>query len=65
MYTGSFRFVYWRYKSMRIQKPKSEHTILLRFLGIIVRVLRLEVSLCNVYNTNRLQTAFAQRGEGE
>jgi hypothetical protein len=34
----------------------------LRFLGIILRVLRLEVSVYNVYITNQLQTTFAQGG---
>jgi hypothetical protein len=33
----------------------------LRFLGIILRVLRLEVSVYNVYITNQFQTTFAQR----
>jgi hypothetical protein len=38
----------------------------LSFLGIIVRVLRLEVSVYNVYITNQFQTTFAQgRGRGE
>jgi hypothetical protein len=41
-----------------------EHTISLRFLGIILRVLRLEVSVDNVYITNQNHTTFAQ-GEGE
>ncbi len=42
------------------QKPKiNERTILLRFLGIILRVLRLEVSVYNVYITNQFQTIFA------
>jgi hypothetical protein len=36
----------------------------LRFLGIMLRVLRLEVSLYNVFITNQFQTTFAQRGEG-
>jgi hypothetical protein len=40
-----------------------EHKILLKFLGIILRVLRLEVSVYNVYITNQFQTTFAQ-GEG-
>jgi hypothetical protein len=33
------------------------------FLGIILRVLRLEVSVNNVYITNQFQPTFA-RGEG-
>ncbi len=47
----------------RLAILKSEHTIS-RFLGIILSVLRLEVSLCNVYISNQFQTTFAQ-GEGE
>jgi hypothetical protein len=39
-----------------------EHTISLRFLGIILRVLRLEVSKYNVYITNQFQVTFAQGG---
>jgi hypothetical protein len=33
-----------------------------RFLGIIWRVLTLEVSVCNVYITNQFQTIFAGGG---
>ncbi len=40
-----------------------ESTISLRFLGIILRVLILEVSVYNAYITNELQTTFA-RGWG-
>ena len=29
------------------------------FLGIILRVLRLKMSVCNVYSTNQFQTTFA------
>ncbi len=36
------------------------HTIFLRFLDIILRVLRLEFSLYNFYNINQFQTTFAQ-----
>jgi hypothetical protein len=36
----------------------------LRFLGIILRFLILEVSVYNVYIT-KFQTTFAQRGERE
>jgi hypothetical protein len=35
-----------------------------RFLDLILRVLRLEVSVYNAYITNQLQTTFAQRGGG-
>ncbi len=41
-----------------------ERTISLRFLGIILRVLRLEVSVYNVYITNQFQPTFAQGGGG-
>ncbi len=41
-----------------------EHIILLRFLGITLRVLRLEVSVYNVYLTNQFQTTFSQGGRG-
>jgi hypothetical protein len=37
----------------------------LRFLGIILRVLGLEVSIYNVYFTNQFQTTFAQEGKEE
>jgi hypothetical protein len=37
----------------------AERTILLRFLGIILTVLRLQVSVYNVYVTNQFQTTFA------
>jgi hypothetical protein len=37
-----------------------KRTILLWFLGIILRVLRVEVSVYNVYITNQFQTTFAQ-----
>ncbi len=41
-----------------------ECTIPLRFLGIIVRVRRLDVSVYNVYITNKFQTTFAGREVG-
>jgi hypothetical protein len=41
-----------------------ERTISLWFLGIILRVIRREVSGCNVYNTNPFQTTFAGGGGG-
>ena len=41
-----------------------ERTISLRFLGIILRVLRLKVFVYNVDITNQFQTTFAQRGGG-
>ena len=39
-----------------------ERKILLRFLDIILRVLRLEVSVYNVHITNKFQTTFAGGG---
>ncbi len=41
-----------------------ERTISSRFLGIILSVLRLEVSLYNVYISNQFQTTFAQGEAG-
>ncbi len=41
-----------------------ERTISLRFLGIILRVLRLEVSVYNVYITDQFSTYFCSRGAG-
>ncbi len=41
-----------------------ERTISLRFLGIILRVLRLEVSVNNVYIKNQFQPTFARKGGG-
>jgi hypothetical protein len=38
---------------------------MLRFLGIILRVIRLEVSVYNVYITNQLQTTFVREVGGE
>jgi hypothetical protein len=37
----------------------------LRFLGIILRVLRLEVSVCNVCITKKFQTTFVRGGGGD
>jgi hypothetical protein len=42
----------------------NEPTVLMRFLGIILRVLRLQVSVYNVYITNQFQPAFTQGGRG-
>jgi hypothetical protein len=46
------------------QKPNNEHTIFLRFLGIILGALRLEFSVYNVYITNQFHATFAQGGGG-
>ncbi len=45
--------------------PNSWTYTSLRFLAIILRGLRLEVSIYNVYTTNQFQTTFAQGGRGE
>jgi hypothetical protein len=42
----------------------NELTISLRFLGMILRVVRLEVSAYNVYITNLFEPTFAQRRGG-
>jgi hypothetical protein len=52
--------------SVKYSKYRShthEQTISLRFLGIILRVLRLEVSKYNIYITNKFQATLAH-GEG-
>jgi hypothetical protein len=41
-----------------------EHTIALKLQGLILRVLRLEVTVYNVYITNLFQTTFAVGGSG-
>jgi hypothetical protein len=38
----------------------NERSISLRFLGLILRCLRLEVSVYSVYISNQFQTTFAQ-----
>ncbi len=43
--------------------PEAEFMNVHFFLGIILRVFRLEVSVYNVYITNQFQTTFAQGGE--
>jgi hypothetical protein len=48
----------------RTKREIHERTILLQFLGIILRVLRLEVPVYNGYITNQFQTTFAQGGKG-
>jgi hypothetical protein len=40
-----------------------EHTISLGFLGMILRVLRLEFSVYNFYITTQFQTTFARGGD--
>ncbi len=40
-----------------------ERTVSLRFLGIILKVLRLEVSVYNVHITNQFQAALLQMGK--
>jgi hypothetical protein len=49
-------------QSKRFQNRSRIHerTISVRFLGIILRFLRFEVSVYKVYITNQFQTTFAQ-----
>jgi hypothetical protein len=47
-----------------LRKLIHEHKISLSYLRIILRVLRIEVSIYNVYITNQFQPTFAQ-GRGE
>jgi hypothetical protein len=42
-----------------------DRTISLRFLAIILKVLRLEVSVYNVYITTHFHTTFVQGGGGD
>jgi hypothetical protein len=51
-------------KSREARRRIHERTISLRFLGINLRVLRLEVSVYNVYIINQFQNTFAQEGGG-
>jgi hypothetical protein len=44
---------------MQLRSRIYERTVSLMFLGIILRVFRLEVSVYNVYITNQFQTTFA------
>ncbi len=54
------------YVSINIANPEAEfmhvRTISLRFLGIVLTVLRLQVSVYNVYITNQFPTTFAGGG---
>ncbi len=59
----------WRLQSPLGKAPESrsqihERTISFRCLGIILRVLRPEVSVYNVYITDQFQTPFARGGGG-
>jgi hypothetical protein len=47
---------------MQIRSRIHEHAISLRFLGKILKVLRLEIFVYNVYTTKQFQTPFAQGG---
>jgi hypothetical protein len=51
-------------QQLRLSRSRiHERTVSLRFLGIILRVLRLEVSVYNVYITNQFKSLFWGRGE--
>ncbi len=52
-------FTLYKYWPVLTRSRIHERTILLRFLGIILRVLRLEASVYNVYITNQFQTAVS------
>jgi hypothetical protein len=59
-------------KSMKEQNSRDTreyrsliHDHGIRFLGIFLRVLRLEVSVYNVHIANQSQTTFESGGEGE
>ncbi len=60
--------VYKKYiNNLVYEFPRSrihERTVTSKFLGIILRVLRLEVSAYRVYITNQFQSTFAQGEEG-
>ncbi len=45
-------------------RSQIQERSILGFLGIILGVLRLKVSVYNVYMTNQFQTTFAQGGGG-
>jgi hypothetical protein len=47
--------------SQQYRKRIHKRTISWRVLGIVLRVLRLEVSAYNIYITNQFQTTFAQK----
>jgi hypothetical protein len=57
--------MYWPDNLQFYRSQIHERTIALRFLRIILRVLRPEVSVTNVFITNLFQTTFTQRGGGE
>jgi hypothetical protein len=54
---------FWHRQKIYSRSRIHERTISLRFLDMILRVLRLEVSVYNVHTTNQFQTTFAQGGE--
>jgi hypothetical protein len=47
----------------KIRRRIHERTVSLRFRGKILRVLRLEISVCNAYIANQFQTTFARGGD--
>jgi hypothetical protein len=53
------------YEYLTVNRSRiHEHKISLRFLGIILRFLKLEVSVYDVSITNHFQTTFARGGGG-
>jgi hypothetical protein len=62
--TATWKSFYKAKQSPATRSRIHDCTILLMFLGIILRVLRLEVSVYKICSTNQFQTTFAQRGGG-
>ncbi len=64
VYIYELRFVLLEPPHPAFRSRIHESKISLRFLGIILRVLRVEVSVYNVYVTNQFLTHFEQEGGG-
>jgi 1-acyl-sn-glycerol-3-phosphate acyltransferase len=57
-------YIYFRCNgNYNLMNPEAEF-MSVQFLGIILRVIRLEVSVYNIYITNQFQTTVAQGGWG-
>ncbi len=61
---GMYRVPTHTQVNMQYRSRIHERTISLRFLGIILRVVKHEVSVHNVYITNKFRTTFNQGGRG-
>jgi hypothetical protein len=67
IFGGVYMVVHYSINALVQREPKSqihEHTSSLRFLGLILRVLRFEVSVQCLHITNQFQPTFAQRVRG-